>query len=236
MKRTVSYYNCNYENDTAIEYVETGLYSALNCSYTSEDPDSGTETIRFVSEPVRDQKRMAYELLKRIGKYLNALDEGRMPELDRDIRVEYVDYTRSTLIAVENALVLMTKDYKPTRQFVTIEEAGKIIADEFRSGTHRLFHFCESCKSEAHDNDPDTFEGEGWYGVKRIDGFFDNSPCELIVAVGYWGGGNCSFAYVWEDDVNTTLAEMEIADAICESTGGDKNDVIFLELDDKEEN
>lgn len=234
MKRTVSYYSCNYDNDTAIEYVVTGLYSTLNCSYTSEDPDYGTETIHFVSEPIKNCSQMAYNLLERISKYLDEYENGTMSELRRDIKLEYDMYGRSTLIAIENALKLMTKDYKPTRWFVTVGEASKIIGKEFLKGKCRTFHFCESDETEANDNDPETFEGEGWYGIKRIDGFFDNSPKDLIIAVGYWGGGNCSFGYVNEESVDTSIVYDEIADAICESTGGTVNDIIFLELGDEE--
>ena len=234
MKRTVSYHDVNYDNDTAIEYVDTGLYSMLNCSYTSEDPDYGTETIHFVSKPVKGQLRMEYELAERIGKYLDAMDNGTMAELSRDIKLEYDDYGKSTLIAVESALKYDTRSYNPNKWFVTIEQASRIIGNEFLHGKHWTFHFCESDKYEAEDNDPENFEGEGWYGVKRIEGFFDNSPRELIVAVGYWGGGNCAFGYASEDYTDTQLAYEEIAKAICESTGGEPKDMIFLEMDEKE--
>ena len=234
MKRTVSYHSNNYDNDTAIEYVETGLYSMLNCSYTSEDPSYGTETIHFVSETVESEQRMAYDMLKRIGKYLDAFDNGTMRDLSRDIKLEYDNYGRSTLIAIESALQFITKDYKPNRWFVTIEEAGRIIGEEFVNDRCRTFHFCESDQIESNENDPDTFEGTGWYGIKRIDGFFDNSPRDLIVAVGYWGGGNCAFGYVNEEDTDTILVREEISKAICESTGGSLSDIIFLEMDEKE--
>ena len=232
-KRNVRYFEYCYENDTAIEYVETGLYSSLNCSYTCEDPDYGTDTVHFTVDGVKNEKYVAYKMLQEVTKYLDYVDHN-IKDMPRELRVAYGEYSLSTMIAIEKALQEITDGYKPNRQFVTIEEAGKIIGEEFLHGTHRTFHFCESDMMESEEQNPDTYEGSGWYGIKRIEGFFDNSPRDLIIAVGYWGGGNCAFGYVNEEDTDTTLVQEEIWKAMCESTGGNVNDIIFLEMDEKE--
>ena len=36
MEKITKYFTHDYENDTTVEYVNTGLYSMLNVSFTSE--------------------------------------------------------------------------------------------------------------------------------------------------------------------------------------------------------
>ena len=119
--------------------------------------------------------------------------------------------------------VMVDKDYKQnTKEWhATITDAGKIIATRMLSGKCKQFALCDA--------------DDAWYGVKRIDGFFDNSPRELIVAVGYWGGGNCTFAYVDEENTDTSEPADAIAQAISESTGLELNCVIFLKEDKEDE-
>ena len=62
MEKITKYFKHDYENDTTIEYVNTGLYSMLNCSFTSENPDYGTDTIHYTAEPAVSMEQMAYEM------------------------------------------------------------------------------------------------------------------------------------------------------------------------------
>lgn len=244
MKRSVEFFAHDYDFDTAIEYVNTGVYSMLNCSFTSEDEDYGTDTIHSSpANPPKPREQMAYEIAQEIGEYLDATEDGDRRYSDAPYARKYDDYSNSTLYAIEKALKALAGDYKPnpTAWYTTITGAGKIIADRMLSGECRKFALCDvdddvvANYSAAYFASMGEGSGEGWYGVKRIDGFFDNSPRELIVAVGYWGGGNCTFAYVDEENTDTSEPANAIAQAISESTGLDLDHVIFVEEDEKDE-
>ena len=68
----VQHFDHDYENDTTIFYVSTGLYSALLCSFASEDPDCGVETINYqtMDKPM-SSAQLAYELLCEIKDVLD---------------------------------------------------------------------------------------------------------------------------------------------------------------------
>jgi len=224
MKRSVEFFAHDYDFDTAIEYVNTGMYSMLNCSFTSEDEDYGTETLHSVpSNPPKPREQMAYEMAQEIAAYMDATEDGTYRKSGAPYAEQYGVFSNSTLYAIEKALNELAGDYKPDQKEwnATITDAGKIIATRMLSGKCKRFALCD--------------EDDAWYGVKRIDGFFDNSPRELIVAVGYWGGGNCTFAYVDEENTDTSEPADAIAQAISESTGLDLDHVIFVKEDDKDE-
>lgn len=235
MEKITNTFTHEYENDTTIEYFNTGLYAGLICSFTSEDPDYGTDTLHYNSEPATTMEALAYEMLEEIRDYLDTTDDGmRRGGASSKLNLVYGKYSSSTLCAIEKALAEISKDYTPPKQtkwFMTIEKASKMIAEKMLSHECDNFCFCTSCEEEKENCDPSSFKGECWYGIKRIPGFFDNSPSEFIVACGYYGGGNCSFAYVWAEDTDTILPAETISKAICESTGGKPNDIIFIEED-----
>ena len=244
MKRSVEFFANDYDFDTAIEYVNTGMYSMLNCSFTSEDPDYGTDTIHSdPANPPKSREQMAYEMAQEIAAYLDATGDGTYRKNGAPYEKQYGDFSNSTLYAIEKALKDLAGDYKPDPKawYATIKCAGKIIADRMLSGKCKQFALCDVDDDVIANYSASYFasmgegSGEGWHGVKRIDGFFDNSPNELIVAVGYWGGGNCTFAYVDEENTDTSEPADAIAHAISESTGLDLDHVIFVEEDDKDE-
>jgi len=241
MKKNTQYFGYCYENDTTVEYVDADHYSMLNVSFTSEDEDAGTDTIHSdPASPAKPMEQMAYEMLQELTEYMDLYEEGRYCDVSRELRMKYDNYMDSTRIAAEKALKKIAKDYRPvepTKWFLTIEEAGKLMADKMLSGECKAFDFCESDEYEKNEfkNRIDEYDGSGWYGAKRIDGFFDNSPRELIVAVGYNGGGNCAFAYVWEEFTDTSLPAEAITKALCESTGRSSSDIIFVEANKEEQ-
>ena len=242
MEKITKYFSHDYENDTTIEYVNTGLYAMLNCSFTSEDEDYGTDTIHSdPANPPKPREQMAYEMAQEIAAYLDATGDGTYRKNGAPYEKQYGDFSNSTLYAIEKALKELAGDYKPntTAWYTTVGGAGKIIADLMLSGKCKEFALCGVTDHQIATIRAKDFKDEdaddAWYGVKRIDGFFDNSPRELIVAVGYWGGGNCTFAYVDENNTDTTEPAYAIAQAISESTGLELNRVIFLKEDKEDE-
>lgn len=233
MVKITKYFEYCYENDTTVEYVNTGLYSMLNCSYTSEDPDYGTDTIHFTANPAKSMEQMAYEMLGEVKDYLDWRD-GEIEAPRADVQNDYEDYSNSTLIAIEYALTDLSKEFNPTKRYATIRDASEWIAKELIADRRKEFAFCESDYEEAKGNPLEHKEEGGWHGVKRIDGFFDNDPDEFIIAVGYYGGGDVAFGYndcSSLDDVNEYA--KTICKTICNATGWDSDNMIYIEEEEK---
>ena len=146
------------------------------------------------------------------------------------------DYSNSTLYAIEKALAEISDGYRPSKWYATIRDASFLMAKRFLEKCDVTFAFCESDRMEASGDPEKHVDAGGWHGVKRIPGFFDNEPNEFIVAVGHYGGGNVGFGYA---DYSATDELSEIArairKAICEGTGWDADNCIYIEEDEKEE-
>lgn len=233
MVKITKYFEYCYENDTTVEYVNTGLYSMLNCSYTSEDPDYGTDTIHFTANPAESMEQMAYEMLGEVKNYLDWRD-GEIEAPRMDVQNDYEDYSNSTLIAIEYALSDLSKGFNPTKRYATIRDASEWIAKELIADRMKKFAFCESDYEEAKGNPLEHKDVGRWHGIKRINGFFDNDPDEFIIAVGYYGGGHVGFGYndcSSLDDVNECA--KTVCRTICKATGWDSDNMIYIEEEEK---
>jgi hypothetical protein len=218
-----------YDNDTTIEYVNTGLYSMLNCSFTSEDPDYGTDTIHYGagSKSVRSMEKMAFDMLREVKDFLDYRDGQIEGSLVCDI--DYDDYSNSTLIAIEYALYEIVKNYRPKKWYATIADASERIAKELLEDRTKSFSLCESDRLEA-STDPEKHQDSGgWYGIKRIDGFFDNEKSEFIIAVGHYGGGGVAFGYADTLESDDSTCEYQVRRAILNATGFDSDNYIYIE-------
>ena len=112
MEKITKYFKYDYENDTTIEYVNTGLYSMLNCSFTSEDPDYGTDTLHWTSSKPVPIAQIAYEMKNRLSGYLNRTDDGIYRKADDSDNYLFGDYSNSTLYAIEKALHEIAEGYR----------------------------------------------------------------------------------------------------------------------------
>ena len=235
MEKITKYFKHDYENDTTIEYVNTGLYSMLNCSFTSEDPDYGTDTLHYTAEPAVSMEQMAYEMGREITDFCNKHDAGEYRRItDEESRI-YGAYSNSTLYAIEKALHEIAEGYRPNKWYATIADASFMMAKRFLENSDVTFAFCESDREEANGNPAEHEDNGGWHGVKRIPGFFDNEPNEFIVAVGHYGGGNVGFGYA-DYGATDELSEISwaIRKAICEATKWNTNHMIYVEEEEKE--
>ena len=236
MEKITKYFTNDYENDTTIEYVNTGLYSMLNCSFTSEDPDYGTDTLHWASNKPVPIAQIAYEMKNRLTKYLDKMDHGYYRDVDDGDRHMFGDYSNSTLYAIEKALDEISKDYHPGKWYMTVLDASWLMATKMMEDRTASFGLCMVNADEAKGNpmDHDPMSG-GWYGVKRIDGFFDNDPDEFIVAVGYFGGGSVELAYADNEMADRATCAQELMKAICRATGEGANFWLYVEQDEKKE-
>lgn len=252
MEKITKTFTHDYENDTTIEYFNTGKYAGLTCSYTSEDPAYGTDTLHYNSEPADTMEALAYEMREEIRQYLDMTDNGihrgkvKGTELDR----VYGEYINSTLYAIENALTKTAKDYKPgpvkdedgnIYKILTIEEAAKAIKETIIEDTNVRFDIATGISN----HDPKYYvENPGylyWYGVKLIpndENLFDGDGfCrDYIFMVGYFGGGNISMAYFNNESESLKEWDAEgLVEAICKSTDMKRTDKILLETIKKED-
>ena len=233
MKKITKYFTHDYENDTTIEYVNTGFYCALTCSFTSEDIDMGTETIHFNTESAECFEEISYELLREIKQFLDCrkgVPGARMPEHEN----YFCKFCNTTLYAIENALFTITKNFSVNKRYMTIWDASEWVAKEFIKNRRTHFAFVESNEEEAQEDPNKHVNNGGWHGIKRIDGFFDNEEEEFIIAVGHYGGGHVAFGYSdfrLENDLNEYA--RVIRGAICQSLDCGSSDIIYIE---KEEN
>lgn len=235
MNKITKFFKYCYENDTTIEYVNTGMYSMLNCSFTSEDPDYGTDTIHFGagSKTVRSMEQIAFDMLREVKDFIDYRDgEVEYPPV---CEIDYDNYSNSTLIAIEYALFELTKNYFPKKWYATIADASERIAKELLIDRKKTFAICESDRIEASEDPEKHQDNGGWLGIKRIDGMFDNEPSDFIVAVGYYGGGCLELAYVDCEEADDCNCETALRRAICKATGFDSDNYIYIEEDEKKE-
>ena len=103
-KEVVRKFTHDYPDDTQIRYTVDEEGSHMECSFTSEDSDFGTETILYNASPAIPLKEMSGELLEEITSYLDATDDGNKRVEETGIEKYYNDFGNSTLYAVEKAL------------------------------------------------------------------------------------------------------------------------------------
>lgn len=232
MNKITITYTHDYENDTVVTYWSNNKESHMTASYTSEDPDCGTDSLEYNASPAEPLAEMARDWLEEFTEYLDSTNDGinRPGNASKELEMVYGDYSNSTLYAIENALrtIVGLKPETPRfrGKYMTIADASKMVASELVKDRHKAFAFCE-----AMENDGEEPDHGGWHGIKRIDGFFDNDPEEFIVAVGYYGGGNLSIGYV---DVDGMFEEYvkAVRRAICDATGFDADNMIYIEEDE----
>lgn len=239
MNKITITYTHDYENDTVIAYWVDDGGSHMTASFTSEDPNYGTDTLEYNAKPVEPIAKMAQDWLEEFTEYLDSTNDGinRPGEASDELEKVYGEYSNSTLYAIENALRSVTNPAfqherkKPIgKYYMTIAEAAKMVASALTKDRDMKFAFCESDREEAEGDPADHEDNGGWHGIKRIDGFFDNEPEEFIVAVGHYGGGNVGFGYAdgygYADDYVRAVRR-----AICDATGWDSDNQIYIEED-----
>ena len=245
MEKITKYFKYDYENDTTIEFVNTPLYAMLNCSFTSEDPDYGTDTLHWTCCEACTFESLAYEMKKDLTRCLNIIERHGSAEKLPTTQIDYENYSLSTLFAIEKALAEIAKNYRPEVrsmegnliEYMTVREAAERIKNTFAERTDVYFDFYtgidEDTPLEDYANDTG---GLYCYGVKLIDNdmkLFDNSGYDrdYIILCGYYGGGNITMAYYVSDDY-TNLKEApadELIKAMCESADVRANEIILLE-------
>jgi hypothetical protein len=246
MEKITRYFKHDYENDTTIEFVNTPLYAMLNCSFTSEDPDYGTDTLHFTCCRECTFESIAYNMKKELSKFLDLKENREYKKLEElNAQIDYDQYSLSTLFAIESALTEISRDYHPEVrslegnliQLVTVREAAELIKRTYteRKDVHFDFHVGIDPDRTLEDYSIDL--GDLYhYGVKMIENdkdLFDGSgfDTDYIFLCGCYGGGNITMAYYVTNDymhVDEQSAD-ELIKAMCESADVRANEIILLE-------
>lgn len=237
MDMKVQHFDHDYKNDTTIFYVSTGLYSALLCSFVSEDPDCGVETINYqtMDKPV-SSAQLAYELLCEIKDVLDYRD-GKV-ECTTKVPVErlddYDDCTTTTLIAFEHALTIFSDGYVPVVRnkagnvirIVTIEEAAGFVLENIAHNSAMIGFDVLSGDIDGHDITEyvESSNGGIYYGIRWMPlDVLDANKEDKIVIIGHYGGGCAESMYVNAKEAK--CSKDELIQKMCqefEATPGEK--------------
>ena len=225
MEKLTYTYSHDHSNDTLIELVKCPGRTEIEIDFDMEDPNVGKEIAVYGTDEDVDFAVLAQEWLDEIIAYLDG-DESEAKIYD--------DYTSNMHYCIANSLEWLINGPLNIHngRYMTIDNAAKLVASRlWRDGT-QTFAFCESDCEEA-KQDPSKHKDEGgWYGIKRLEGFFDNEPDEFIIAVGQFGGGSFGFGYT--DQESTTYERiMAVRRALILATKLDVDNYIYIEGDNE---
>ena len=98
----ITYYH-DYPDDTTLEYTENNGRNQIELTFTSEDPDAGTEIMVYGGEDCMEE--LMLELYTEINSYLDTYTHGKYSTYCGSTPESYYeDYTRTALIAFEAVL------------------------------------------------------------------------------------------------------------------------------------
>ena len=111
-ERVIRYYSHDYTADTRLEYTRTGNRAELTLSFSSEDPDMGTEEMIYAGENDESMAELASDLRSEISAWLDAQDtssfreqQGLSPKNGIHSQDDYFgEYSRTALYAFEGML------------------------------------------------------------------------------------------------------------------------------------
>ena len=97
------YFSHDYPNDTTYEFEQDpDGRGQITMTFTSEDPDYGTETLVYGGNGTEHELRD--ELLHDLTECLDLQEEGHCGMMPDNLKYYDEEFTRTTLIACENAL------------------------------------------------------------------------------------------------------------------------------------
>lgn len=118
------FYTHDYTADTTLEYTRQGDHAELRLSFSSEDPDMGTEEMVYGGENRESMAELVSDLKNEITAYLDAADtasfydqQGMPVEAD----VVYGEYSRTALYAFEAILSETEKELQGELSWKPIE-------------------------------------------------------------------------------------------------------------------
>lgn len=109
-ERSIRFYSHDHPADTTLEYTRTGSRSELRLSFSSEDPDMGTEEMIYAGDNGESMQELAADLKAELTGYLDAADtssfyqqQGMQPD-EIHSQGDFGEYSRTSLYAFEALL------------------------------------------------------------------------------------------------------------------------------------
>ena len=126
-------YSHDYPNDTTMEYSRNHSAAELRMTFTSEDPDMGTEELHYYGQHGEPMEVLAQELRDEISSHLDQGEAHPRTEADsiHSIADFYDDYSHTALYAFENMLNEVTLEKEPslTWQPIPSEKSDWLYSD-----------------------------------------------------------------------------------------------------------
>ena len=128
-ERSIRFYSHDYPADTTLEYSRTGDRAELRLSFSSEDPDMGTEEMIYAGENGESMHELVADLHGELTAYLDAADSSSFVQqqgLSSDFGIHdendyYAEYSRTALYAFESLLSKTEKEQGLTWQPIDAE-------------------------------------------------------------------------------------------------------------------
>lgn len=116
-ERSIRYFTHDHTADTRLEYTRTGQRSELTLSFSSVDPDMGTEEMVYAGGNSESLSALVSDLREELTAYLDSLDASSPPSdpllSEYPVLKEYLNsYSRTSLHAFESALQSMERDLR----------------------------------------------------------------------------------------------------------------------------
>ena len=111
-ERSIRFYTHEYPADTRLEYTRTGDRAELRLTFSSEDPDMGTEEMIYAGESGESMRELVADLYAELTGYLDAADSYSFVQQQglseafgvHDEKTYYDEYSRAALYAFEAIL------------------------------------------------------------------------------------------------------------------------------------
>ena len=132
-ERSIRYFTHDYTADTRLEFTRTGQRSELTLSFSSEDPDMGTEEMIYAGDDGESMHELIADLRAEITGYLDAADSSSFVQqqgLSKDFGIRnatdyYDEFSRTALYAFESALQTMERECRQNLVWTPIQEDQK---------------------------------------------------------------------------------------------------------------
>jgi len=231
-------YSHDNENDTKLIFTKTADLAEIELAFTSEDEDYGTEILIYGGGPTETFMSLCKKQLNELTAFLDASRGGtwRLDEIMESYK-HFDGLNNSSLIAFERMLQeivgvnvcrkLTAGINKNGHEFkiAPIGEIAVMVREKFVAGETVEINI--STAEYVDNTDPDD-AGE-WYKIVKLDLPFDNMPGEIALLMGYYGGGNVTFAYKHFEDDNQWFDD-QITEMICNSTGESASTNVYAEF------
>lgn len=235
-KKITIYYTHDSENDTRLVYSTSKDRNEIELMYYGPDPDCD-ESIKILGgDAFESMLDLAKEQLEAITAYLDETDNGYKRGNSTDQTLD--EYCNSALYAWENMLREVVGTTGTARRFVNtngrkyivlpVSDAAKVIMDAFVNDKVKYMYL--AADHFFKDDINDMHNWSEWYKIVQTVLPFDNEEFEMVLMMGYCGGGCVKMAYTNDCCNDTGDFICKIEDMICSAAELHSDNKVYLEF------